>query len=73
MPEITNHKIITRSNQIVALIATTLHVSQQSMLLTVEPVGSVDGALSNGKDGVLPYKKKSEFILWILIIGKYRA
>ena len=43
------------------------------MLLTVEPVGSVDGAPSNGKDEALIFKKKLEFILWTMIIGEYRS
>lgn len=49
-----------------------LRVFRQNMLLTVEPAGPVDGALSNGKDGALIFKKKLEFISWTLNIGKYR-
>ena len=43
------------------------------MLLTVEHVVSVGGALSNGKDEALNFKKKLEFILWTTIIGEYRS
>ena len=61
--EITGQQILSRPNPIVASIATTLHVFRQSMLITVEPVGPLDGELSNTMDGNLPYKKKLELIL----------
>ena len=64
--------MIFRSNRIVASIATTLHVSQQNMLPTVEPVGLVDGAPSDLADEFLPNKRKLEFILWTMNIGEYR-
>lgn len=56
----------------IASIAMISHVSPQSMLLTVEPVGSVDGEVSKMKDGKLLNKKKLEFISWTLNIGEYR-
>ena len=61
--EITGQQILSRPNPIVASIATTLHVFRQSMLITVEPVGPLDGELSNTMDENLPYKKKLELIL----------
>ena len=56
----------------IASIAMILRVSPQSMLLTVEPVGSVDGEISKMKDGKLLDKKKLEFISWTLNIGEFR-
>ena len=56
----------------IASIAMILRVSPQSMLLTVEPVGLVDGEVSKMADGKLLDKKKLEFISWILNIGEYR-
>ena len=57
-------------NQTVVSSVTTLHVSQQSMPLTVEPVGLVDGVLSDPVDGFLPNKKKLAFISWTMNIGE---
>ena len=65
------HQVISRLNPIVASTATILHVSQQSTLPTVEPVGPVDGATSNIKDRALQNQKKLAFMSWILNIGKY--
>ena len=65
------HQVISRLNPTVASTATMLHVSQQSMLPTVEPVGPVDGVLSDLVGGCLRNKKKLAFILWTMNIGEY--
>ena len=70
--EITGQQILSRPNPIVASIATILHVSPPSMLLTVVPVGPVDGAPSNIMEMPLRNRKKLDFISWILNIGKYK-
>ena len=70
--EITGQQILSRPNPIVASIATILHVSPPSMLLTVVPVGPVDGAMSNMKDVILRNQKKLDIGSWTLNIGKYR-
>ena len=54
---------------IVVLNATIPLVFQQSMQLTVDHVGLVDGAQPNN---VLLNKKKLEFILWEMNIGEFR-
>merc|ERR1719348_2807723 len=57
-------------NPTAASTATMLHVSQQSMLLMVEPVGPVDGVPSDLVGGCLRNKKKLAFILWTMnIVG----
>ena len=54
----------------IVLIATISLVCQQGTLITVDPVGLLDGALQD--NNVLLNKRKWELILWEINTGKFR-
>ena len=54
-------------------IATISLVCQQGTLITVDPVGLLDGAIQNNNvPVVLLNKKKLELILWEINTGEFR-